>query len=279
MSKNVLALGPFIGSFEQEILTFRPHMRWIELNTDNKGVFYSSHFNRKFLYPQVSNKKFIPVYKQLTRQEIHQNGYSHKDVDQRDFMSLIRLFKDEIVGQTGSIKKNINHQSLPYVKYISPVSIYHKVFEPIKVPASKKKGNIVYIPDFSMTSLDAEIIWTALRSRFKCSLVGDMKCHLPSDNEVLKNVDYLQNGYKKIVTAITNAKAVVTPCSHWAVLANLQGTPCISWGDQVGQFKEGGIYHFNNYNSRTVYYDQDSNVNNLINNLLRYLEEVEDAHI
>jgi len=89
VSKNVLALGPFIGSFEQEFLTFRPHMRWIEENTETDFVYYSSHFNRKFLYPQVTNKKYIPVYKQLTRQEIHQTGYSHKDVDQRDFMSLI----------------------------------------------------------------------------------------------------------------------------------------------------------------------------------------------
>ncbi len=279
MSKNVLALGPFIGSFEQEILTFRPHMRWIELNTINKGVFYSSHFNRKFLYPQVSNKKYVPIYKQLTRQEIHQNGYSHKDVDQRDFMSLIRLFKDEIVDQTGSIKKNINHQSLPYVKYISPVSIFHKVFEPIKVPVSKKKGNILFIPDFSMTESDAETLWEFLRSNFKSSLVGDMKCHLPSENEVFKNVDYLQNGYKKIVTAITNATAVVTPCSHWAVIANLQGTPSISWGDKVGQFRENGIYHFNNYNSRTIYYDTDSNVKNLIRNIKMYLEEVNRATV
>jgi hypothetical protein len=274
VSKNVLALGPFIGSFEQEILTFRPYMRWIELNTINKGIYYSSHFNRKFLYPQVSNKKYVPVYKQLTRQEIHQNGYSHKDVDQRDFMSLVRVFKDEIVDQTGCIKKDINHQSLPYVKYTSPVSIYHKIFEPIKVPVSKKKGNIVFIPDISMKEADAIKIWTYLKNHYKVSLLGDMKCHLPSENEVLKNVDYLQNGYKKIVTAITNATAVITPCSHWAVIANLQSTPCISWGNSIGQFREGGIYNFNNDKSKSVYYDTDGNVNNLINNIKMYLEEV-----
>lgn len=270
----MLALGPFIGSFEQEILTFRPHMRWIELNTGLKNVFYSSHFNRKFLYPQVSNKKYKPVYKQLTRQEIHHNGYSHKDVDQRDFMSIVREYKDSIVDQVGCIKKDINHQSLPYVKYISPISIYHKVFEPIKVPISKKKGNVVFIPDESMSPGDAIRIWETLQNNYKVSLIGDMKCHLPDENEILKNVDYLQNGYKKIVTAITNSTAVITPCSHWAVIANLQGAPCLSWGENVGQFKENGIYHFNNTKSRCVYHDFDSNINNLIKNIHKYLEEV-----
>lgn len=274
MSKRVLALGPFIGSFEQEILTFRPYMRWIEMNAGVKNVFYSSHFNRKFLYPQVSNKKFLPVYKQITRQEIHQSGYSHKDVDQRDFMSLIRDYKDNIVGQVGCIKKDINHQSLPYVKYISPVSIFHKVFEPIKVPKAKKKGNIVFIPDGSMSPADAIYIWEFLQQYRKVSLIGDMKCHLPDENEILKNVDYLQNGYKKIVTAITNSACVITPCSHWAVVANLQGAPCISWGENVGQFKEDGIYNFNNSKSTSIYHDEDSNVNSLINNIRNFLERM-----
>ena len=275
MSKRVLALGPFIGSFEQEILTFRPHMRWIELNTDIKSVFYSSHFNRKFLYPQVSTKRFLPVYKQITRQEIHQNGYSHKDVDQRDFMSLIKDYKDTIVTTVGCIKKDINHQSLPYVKYISPISIYHKVFEPIKVPISKKKGHIVFIPDESMNLEDAIKVWDFLQQYKKVSLLGDMKCHLPDENEILKNIDYLQNGYKKLVTGITNAKAVITPCSHWAVIANLQGSPCISWGENVGQFKQDGIYNFNNQLSTSIYYDGDSNINNLLNNIRNFLERVD----
>ena len=244
------------------------------MNAGVKNVFYSSHFNRKFLYPQVSNKKFLPVYKQITRQEIHQSGYSHKDVDQRDFMSLIRDYKDNIVGQVGCIKKDINHQSLPYVKYISPVSIFHKVFEPIKVPKAKKKGNIVFIPDGSMSPADAIYIWEFLQQYRKVSLIGDMKCHLPDENEILKNVDYLQNGYKKIVTAITNSACVITPCSHWAVVANLQGAPCISWGENVGQFKEDGIYNFNNSKSTSIYHDEDSNVNSLINNIRNFLERM-----
>ena len=274
MKKNILALGPFIGSFEQEILTFRPHMRWIELNTKSDFVYYSSHFNRKFLYPQVSSRRYKPVYKQLTRQEIHQSGYSHKDVNQRDFVSMVRLYKDGIVNKMGCIKKDIDQQSLPYVKYIPPISIYHKVFEPIKVPISNKKGYVVYIPDISMMEEDALDIFDYLNTTCKFAVVGDMKCHLSESNEILQNVDYLENGYQKTITAITNAKAVITPCSHWTAIANLQGVPVISWGNNVGQYRSQGIYHFNNEKSKVIYYDEDTNINNLLKQIDRYLQEI-----
>jgi len=274
VNKSVLALGPFIGSFEQEILTFRPHMKWIEANTDYKHVFYSSHFNRKFLYPQVSNRKYLPVYKQLTRQEIHQSGYSHKDVDQKDFMSLIRVYKENITSKTGCAKKDINQQSLPYVKYISPISIYHKIFEPIKVPVSKRSGYVVFIPDMSMPVEDSMSIFDHLGSVCKFSVIGDMKCHLPESNEILQSVDYLQNGYQKIITAITNSKAVITPCSHWTAIANLQGAPVISWGENVGQYREQGIYNFNNSKSRIIYHDEETDIEKLLVQIDRYLEEI-----
>ena len=250
-------------------------MRWIELNTDARHIYYSSHFNRKFLYPQVTPKKYVPVYKQLTRQEIHQSGYSHKDVNQRDFMSLIRVYKDHISDKVGCIKKDIDQQSLPYVKYIPPVSIYHKVFEPIKVPVSKRKGYVLFIPDQSMSEEDALIMFDYLNSTCKFAVVGDMRCHLPESNEILQGVDYLQNGYHKIVTAITNAKAVITPCSHWVAIANLQRAPVISWGQNVGQFKTQGIYHFGNDKSRVIYYDDDSAIKNLLRQIDRYLQEID----
>lgn len=273
MSKSVLAIGPFIGSFEQEILTFRPHMRWIEKNSGIRTVFYSSHFNRKFLYPQVSNKRYVPVYKQITRQEIHQDGYSHKDVNQRDFIMMIRQYKDRVVDVTNCAKKEIDQQSLPYVKYISPVSIYQKIFEPIKVPISKKKGNVIFIPDNTMNEHHAIEIFEYLRGTGRFSVIGDMKCHLLEENEILQGMDYLQIGYKKIITAITNAKAVITPCSHWTAIANMQGVPVISWGENVGQYKQDGIYNFNNDKSRVVYHNFEDNIIKVIKQIDTYFQE------
>lgn len=272
--KTVLALGPYIGSFEHEIMTFRPHMKWIEQNMDYKTVYLSTHFNRKFMYQGVSAKRFHPVYGQFTRQEVKQEGYCHTDVDQKDYLSLTRGFKDKIVENVGCIKKNIDHYSLPYVKYIPPVSVYHKIFEPIKVPKPKRKGHVVFIPDISMRGEDAVTIFDYLNDNCKFSVVGDMKCHLPEANEILRNMDYLQSGYQKIVTAVTNAKAVIAPCSHWTFLANLQGVPVISWGEGVGQFKEGGIYNFNNQKSRILYHDSDAKIQNIIRQIDNFLGEL-----
>ena len=275
MSKNVLALGPYIGSFEQEILTFRPYMRWIELNSEARHVFYSSHFNRQFLYPQVSNKKYFSVYKQLTRQEIHQSGYSHKDVKQRDFMSLIRLYKDNVTSTIKCIKKDIDQQSLPYVKYIAPISIYHKVFDPIKVPKVRRKGNIVFIPDHRMPIEVAMEIFDYLNGNgHKFSVIGDMKCHLPESNEVLREVDYLITGYKKIIAAITNSTCVITPCSHWTAIANLQGAPVFSWGTALGQYRKEGIYNFDNENARVIYHGDDTRTKILLSQIGSFLKEI-----
>jgi hypothetical protein len=186
---------------------------------------------------------------------------------------MIRQYKDKIVDTTGCAKKEIEQQSLPYVKYISPVSIYQKIFEPIKVPISKRKGNIVFIPADVMSEEHALEILEYLKGTTKFSIVGDMKCHLADENEVLQGVDYLQIGYKKIITAITNARAVITPCSHWTAIANLQGVPVISWGENVGQYKPEGIYNFDNKKSRVVYHDHETDIKKVISQLDTFFQE------
>jgi len=45
----------------------------------------------------------------------------------------------------------------------------------------------------------------------------------------------------------------------------------ISWGDTVGPYKEGGIYHFNNYKSRVFYHDADSRMDVLIKQIDGFL--------
>jgi hypothetical protein len=187
---------------------------------------------------------------------------------------MVRQFKDMIVESVGCAKKDIEQQSLPYVKYISPVSIYQKVFEPVKVPISKRKGNIIFIPDLSMNEEHAVEIYEYLKNTVRFSVIGDMKCHLLEENEVLQDIDYIQIGYKKIITAITNAKAVITPCSHWTAIANLQGVPVISWGENVGQYKPDGIYHFNNNQSRTVYHSFESDIKKMISQIDSFLKEI-----
>ena len=275
MAKKVLILGPFVGSLEDEILSFRPHMRWIEKHTDADSVFYSSHFNRKFLYSHISNKRFIPVYTQFSRHEADQNGYTFKDVDARDFASLSKMVKDAVYDRVECQRKDIEQQTLPYVKNPSPISLYHKIFEPIKVPRVRRKGYIVFIPHVSMTYKEAKVVYDFLvASGVKFSVVGDLKCHLPQHNEVLSSGDYFETGYMKTIAALTNSPLVITPCSHWTMIANLQGSPVISWGDTVGPYRSGGAYNFGNDSAKVLFHDKDSNFNNVIKQIERTINAI-----
>lgn len=272
MSK-ILAGGPFIGDFYQEVLTFRPYIKWIQMNGNYDQTFISSHSNRRFLYQDVINKRFISVYKQLSRHEINQFGYSHKNIDQKDYISLTKSFRDKVAETSNVPKKDVEVMSLPYVKYISPISVYHKIYEPISVPISPTKGNVVFIPDSSLSEEDAVYIYQHLCQNYDVSVIGDMSCGLMDYNEILQDVEYFQTGYQKIITAITNARAVITPCSHWTSITNLQQTPVLSWGDTVGPYRFDGIYHFGNKDCKTIYHDGDSRLSDLIKQIDLFLEK------
>lgn len=263
-------MGPFLGSFEQEILTFRPYAKWLQKNGGYDKVFISSHFNRRFLYQDLPYKRFLPVYKQLTRQETEQSGYCHNSVNQKDFMIISKSLKEKVSQQFSISKKDLEVVSLPYVKYASPISIFNKIFEPINVPIANNKGNIVFIPDVSFNENQTVYIHNHLCDNYDVSVVGDMSCWLSDSNELLEDIEYLQSGYQKIITAITNAKLVITPCSMWTTIANLQKVPVVSWGDNVSPYRQNGMYHLGNNQCKVIYHDVDTR----LDSLLRYIDEV-----
>ena len=48
MKKTVLALGPYIGDFKNEILNFQPHIKWIHEVVGIDNVYVCTHRNRSF---------------------------------------------------------------------------------------------------------------------------------------------------------------------------------------------------------------------------------------
>lgn len=271
--KNVVAFGPYIGNFEQEVLMFRPYIEWTLKNVDEIDyVVISSHFNRKFLYEGLYDK-FIPVYKQLSRRETLQSGYIHEDVKQKDYVVLTKSLRDKVSELTNISKKNVEIMSVPYIRCSPPISIYNRSFSPIQVPINNSKCNVIFIPDMCMNEELSYAIYNELCKSFNVTILGDTNCNLSHDNEILGDIDYLNNGYFKMITAITNSVAVVTPCSHWTAICNIQKIPVISWGDTVGPYKEGGIYHLGNKKSRVVYHDDDSKVESLLNQINGFLNQ------
>ena len=110
------------------------------------------------------------------------------------------------------------------------------------------KNKIVFIPDRNESKEKLETIHKILKDKYGNELivVGDMKTYLEQHNVILRYPDYVENGYKYILSSIIQAKMVLCPISHWSIICNIQGVPLFTWGKQVGPYKEQGTYNFNN---------------------------------
>jgi hypothetical protein len=244
----VLGLGPFIGDFEQEVLSFLPYSRWIKESLDVEKTYLSSHFNRKFLYDDwVDDEFFIPVNESLSRDDEGQTGSIHLEITQQDYINLVKKFKSDISKKENVRKNDVVIENLSYTKSFVPYSVYQKVFSPI--PVKKNPNNlIVFIPSKDAPKKQISDLIKSLDPLLHLLIIGDSKCYFPEKNEILKDFMFPVNGYKKIMEIITGAKMVITPCGFWTYVCNLQGTPVFSWGEQTSLYKKDGIFNFNNKN-------------------------------
>jgi len=273
MSKNVLALGPYIGDFKNEILNFRPHMCWIYNALELAHSYISTHSNRLFLYNFIKEDNKVPVYSYISRDEVNQKGYVFKPIIQKDYNFILNEFKAKIVEKESCVKKNIKVHKLNYIKSSPSCSIYKKIFEKIPIPddVEVEKGLKVFIPDIVEDKYFMKEMYSYLKER-GFIIIGDTKTHLNGDNVILSDIDYFENGYKKIIKYISQAEVVVCPTGHWTVIANLQKVPVFSWGYSVGQYGKGGIYYFNNSKSMTLATNKDTKVNKIVHMVDYFLE-------
>lgn len=272
---KILACGPYIGDFEQEITTFRPYCRWLQEIIDHDVMYISSHSNRSFMYDFIQEENFIPVYENLSREEPDQIGYINKQIIQRDYNFLIKSLKDDIVSREGCNKGDILHYHLNYVKSTPSYPIYNKIFEKIVYPdvdINICDKSVVLIPHKSETEKKIGFIYEYLRDNHNCLIIGDMDTHFQYINRILRYVDLFENGWKYIFSYIESVKAIICPISHWTAICNLQNLPVFSWGEGVGQYKEGGIYYFGNKNSTIIPTDEDTEPEVIIRSLKYFLE-------
>lgn len=271
MKKTVLALGPYVGDFKNEILTFRPYISWMREVLGIDKVYVCSHRNRGFLYDFADH--FIPVYEDISRDEIGQTGYIYNSLTQKDFNAIVKSFKEKIVEIEGCSKKDIDIYSLKYIKSKPPYSIYQKIFEEVSFSdiEDEYKDKLIFIPGRSADLFLSKDILTFLKDK-GFIVIGDMKTYFPNENEILSNIDYFENGYQKIFKYISAAKAVVCPLSHWTVMANIQRVPVFSWGESVGQYRKNGIYYLDNERSMAYPSHKDiksKSVTNMISHFLK----------
>lgn len=250
---KIVLFGPYIGDWKEEVLSFRPYVKWIYSNIEFADYYISTHFNRSFMYDFIDDDKFIPIYESLSRDEIKQKNATHKDIKTKEYSSiLLRNVRDEISNKTGYFKRDIIQYSLSYVKSVQNFSILNKDFGKIPYNEDEEKKKIVFIPDRKTKRPLLEKIVNHLDKHYGDDyvVIGDEKTRLKELNVIRKRIDYFDMVYRLNLDYISNAKLVICPCSHWTVLANQQGTFVLSWGDEnIAQYKTDGIYGFDNDNS------------------------------
>ena len=235
LDDTTLLLGPYVGNFEQETITFRPWARWISSVIQHKEVYVSTHSNRTFLYQWVPKENIFPIFGEFSRNELSQEGYIFDGLNNKDYSLLVRRFKERI-QQTR--KRKLEIFSLNYTKNTNNnYPIHNKLFEKMVVPEDIKikeiyKNKIVFIPDIKEDLLKTDEIYQKLSSIYKSDLivVGDIKTYLNQENVVLRCADYFENGYKYIISIIDNARMVICPTGHWSVIANIQRKPLFILG-------------------------------------------------
>ena len=276
---TVLGLGPFIGAFKDEILTFRPYARWLMEAIPYSSVYLNTHMNRTFLYEFVPDENIIPVYEFFSRNEKGQRGYVHQDLQQKDFNLLVRKFKNEIVERESCSKKEVEVHHLNYVKSTPHYSVYNKIFEEISTPTNinipkEHHNKVVFIPAVTEPVEKCSYIYSYLKQEHDCLVIGSTDTWFSNDNVVLSNIDYFENGWKYIVNYIAKAKAVICPLSYWTALCNLQNKPVFSWGLNPGQYRQDGMYYFGNKKSVTIPASNDTNPDIIIGMIEYFLNEI-----
>jgi hypothetical protein len=251
-NNKILLMGPFFGSFEYEVVMFRPYITWVKQRMTPLKSYVYTHFNRSFLYDGIIEKDNIcPIYKQFTRDEMGQNYHFHDSVDMRDFRIFVKSLKDDISKKEGCNKKDIATEGTAYTKSSVYYPVHRRIFNRIEVNESDVPSNLrnrkIFIPVGD--ELESLEIYKYLRSVDRNFVViGDMKTPLKEYNVLLRRLDYFENVWKYIVGMITYSEVVVCPISYWTFLCNTQHAKVISWGDNPGLYKDG-VYGFGNPNA------------------------------
>ena len=131
-------LGPYLGDFRTEVIDFRPFSRWIYEVLKPDRMYVSTHSNRGFLYEWAT---VIPIFEDLSRDELNQAGFIHNSVSQKDLSLVIKKIKSDI-SKIANPENEIVYLSVPYSKSFHWFPLYKKIYSEIQVERIKTKKEI-----------------------------------------------------------------------------------------------------------------------------------------
>jgi hypothetical protein len=275
---KILAIGPFVGDFENELLEFRPYARWLTEAIKWDNIYLSTHANRLFLYDFVPEENIIPVYQQFSRDERNQKGYIHRKINKRDYKLILKTFKEKIIEKENCNRRDIEIHNLSYTKTSPSYSIYNKIFDKIpditlKIKKEHENG-VIFIPAKTESLEKLAYIYSWIKENTNILVVGSTDTWFSKDNVILNKIDYFENGWKYIIQYISKAKGVICPLSYWTGLANMQNKSVFSWGDNPGQYRTDGIYNFGNKKYSIIPTNQDTSPDIIIRSMERFINEI-----
>jgi hypothetical protein len=224
--KDVIGVGPFIGDFSSEILSFRPYVTWLYNNLSFRKFYVSSYSDRKFLYHWIPDNKFIPVNEKFNNEELQDSHYNNA-VSYNSYFKLIRELKNKIYNNAIDIKKTeIKIFTIPYTKLCDPVTYEKKIYTPISVDIDL--GDYILFED------------KVYFNEYNYKILSE----IPS--------------YEDKIKSLVGAKCVVCSAGIWTIIANMQKKPVFSWSEgAIGKYKPNGDYGFRNKNM-IIYCDNDT---------------------
>jgi len=221
---EVIAVGPFVGDLETEILSFRPYVSWIYNNAKYDRFYVSSHYHSRFLYDFLEDEQFIhSISKELSDNKDFQQKYFHLKIEHKNFLKYTRDFRNKIFNSSTEIKKEeIKIIGIPYTKLNDPIIQAKKIFKKIKTEETKGQY-ILYDKDPIIKNLE------------------------------YKTIENCSSSYD-LIKLVSNARCVVCKAGFLTSLANLQGIPVFSWcTDYPGRYRVEGIYNFGNKKINIMY--------------------------
>lgn len=265
---KVLLCGPYVGSFEGEIIHFKPFVEWILHNFDVPHIIVSTHHNRSFLY-SIEN---IPIFRHYTKDEESQENHRHKKINSKDYVYLTNEIKNIISKQYSVNKSSIIDYNLGYNK-TPEISFFQKRITRYG-NKQQSNGNVLFIPDNKRPHKELEKIFNYVSNLYDVEVLGDHKTYLSEHNILFYDINYHNDVYKVIMNTILNSVCVITPSSHWTYICNLHGVPVFSWGrsEQISIYKS--TYKFGNTNCTLLPINSKKDVNIIYKGLDKFLKEL-----
>lgn len=241
-----IIVGPFVGSIEQEIFTFRPHVIWLyrSLRSHCSKFYIATHEQHQFLYAW-DDVIFVPVDSRLSCDDNHR-GIMNDLVNNKDYISMVKQLKNS--------KNNgeIVHCYPRYTKYDNfTIPMAKKFFS--RIPLVSEHNNDIVVINRNGNPLVVERIYNKI----------------PNATMVNKCIDA-----KELLSKVISAKMVICSCGIWTYFCNLHHIPVFSWGEEgLGLYKYGGAYYFNNEKAHIVH-SNGKDINKLISGIEYLLSKI-----